>query len=110
MKETGHRPVIATKVPPKNDAWPARRGTPLKEAFPKGWIVEQTEESLRHLGLDCVDLQQLHVWNDEWADQDEWYEAMVSLREQGKIRFLGVSLNSHDPDSGLQLVESGRVD
>lgn len=110
VKETGHRPVIATKVPPKNWQWPARRGTPLRDAFPRAWIIEQTEESLRHLGLDCVDLQQLHVWAEEWAEQDEWYEALVKLREQGKVRFFGVSLNSHDPDSGLRLVQSGRVD
>lgn len=110
VKETGHRPAIATKVPPKNYEWPARRGTPLKEAFPKAWIIEQTEESLRHLGLDCVDLQQLHVWNDEWADQDEWYEALAKLRDQGKVRFFGISLNSHDPDSGVRVAETGRVD
>ena len=110
VKETGNRPVIATKVPPKNWAWPARRGTPLRDAFPKDWIIEQTEESLRHLGLDCVDLQQLHVWAEEWVEEDEWYEALVRLREQGKVRFFGVSLNSHEPDTGVRLAESGRID
>lgn len=110
VKETGHRPVIATKVPPKNYRWPAGQGTPIREAFPREWIISETEESLRRLGLDCVDLQQLHVWDEAWADQDEWYEAMVRLREQGKVRFFGVSLNSHDPDSGVRLVQSGRVD
>jgi aryl-alcohol dehydrogenase-like predicted oxidoreductase len=110
MRETGHRPVVATKVPPKNYRWPAGKGTPLAEAFPAGWIVSQTETSLKRLGLDCVDLQQLHVWCDEWTGADEWYEALTLLREQGKIRFFGVSLNTHDPDSGLGLVASGRVD
>jgi len=110
VRETGHRPVIATKVPPKNWAWPARRGTPLREAFPKEWIISQTEASLRHLGLDCVDLQQLHVWAEDWAEEDEWYEALVRLREQGKVRFFGVSLNSHQPDTGVRLAESGRID
>jgi aryl-alcohol dehydrogenase-like predicted oxidoreductase len=110
MRETGHRPTVATKVPPKNYRWPARKGTPLAEAFPPEWIVSQTESSLKRLGLDCVDLQQLHVWSDEWTDADDWYESLIRLREQGKIRFFGVSLNTHDPDSGLNLVVSGRVD
>jgi len=110
MKETGHEPFIATKVPPKNYRWPAGRGTPIREAFPAEWIISETEDSLRRLGVDRVDLQQLHVWDEAWAEQDEWCEALVRLREQGKVRFFGVSLNSHDPDSGVRLVESGRVD
>jgi aryl-alcohol dehydrogenase-like predicted oxidoreductase len=110
MKASGHRPVIATKVPPKNYRWPAGRGTPIREAFPKEWVISETEDSLRRLGVDHVDLQQLHVWDEEWADEDEWYEGLVRLREQGKVRFFGASLNSHDPDSGVRLVESGRID
>ena len=34
----------------------------------------------------------LHVWMDEWADLDEWKEAVVRLKEQGKVRSFGLSL------------------
>ena len=57
-----------------------------------------------------MDLQQLHVWAEDWVEEDEWYEALVRLREQGKVRFFGVSLNSHQPDTGVRLAESGRID
>ena len=110
MRESGCRPAIATKIPPKNYRWPAAKGTPIGEAFPAAWIVEQTEASLKRLGVDRVEVQQLHVWDEAWAGEDVWYEAMVRLRDQGKIGFLGVSLNTFDPDSGVRLVESGRID
>jgi len=109
-KERSERIVVATKIPPKNGHWPARKGTPLREAFPAEYIVERTETSLRNLGADAIDLQQLHVWTDEWTDDGEWYDALSRLREQGKVRFFGVSINDHDPASALRLVGSGKVD
>ncbi|MEJ2367602.1 MAG: aldo/keto reductase [Acidobacteriota bacterium] len=110
MQESGHEPVVATKVPPLNYQWPARRGTPLREAFPVDHIIRTTENSLRRLGRDHVELQQLHVWADEWTAQDDWYEAFTKLREQGKVLHFGISINSFEPASALAVVKSGRVD
>jgi len=31
------------------------------------------------------------VWADAWTDRDEWYETMTRLRDQGKIRWIGLS-------------------
>jgi len=110
MRESGHRPLLATKVPPKNHEWPARKGTPIRDAFPGRHVIAQTEASLGRLGVDCVDVQQLHVWTDAWADTDDWYDALTRLREQGKVRFFGISLNTFEPDSGLRVAATGRVD
>jgi len=57
---------IATKVPPKNKLWPARPTIGIEEVFPHDYIIECTEQSLKNLGVERVDLQQLHVWNPEW--------------------------------------------
>jgi aryl-alcohol dehydrogenase-like predicted oxidoreductase len=102
--------LVATKVPPRSGQWPARPSARLEEFFPAEWIVSSCEESLRNLGLPHIDLLQLHVWADAWTDADEWYAAMVRLREAGKIRLIGVSINSHDPASAVRLARSGRVD
>src|SRR5271165_5364570 len=40
---------IATKVPPKNQLWPARQGIPIGEVFSRSYIVECTERSLKNL-------------------------------------------------------------
>ncbi|MCE9624371.1 MAG: aldo/keto reductase [Deltaproteobacteria bacterium] len=110
LKESGEKAFIATKCPPKNRAWPAKPGVPAQEVFPADYLIEMTETSLKNLETDCVDLQQLHVWDDAWLEQGDWQEAVAKLKAQGKIRFFGVSLNDHQPDSGLRLVESGLVD
>jgi aryl-alcohol dehydrogenase-like predicted oxidoreductase len=58
---------VATKIPPKNRVWPAPNGIEPDEAFPADHVVECTERSLRNTGLDVLDVQQFHVWSDEWV-------------------------------------------
>ena len=108
--EVGRRVTVTTKIPPKNYKWPAYPDTPLKEAFPRDWIIQCTERSLKHLDTDCLDIQQLHVWTERWMKETEWIETLQDLRAQGKIRFIGVSINDHEPDSAIELVHSGWVD
>jgi aryl-alcohol dehydrogenase-like predicted oxidoreductase len=110
LKETKENVYVATKIPPKNMVWPALKGIPLKEVFPYEHIINSTEKSLKNLGVDTIDLQQFHVWNDEWALRDEWWEAIQKLKEDGKIRFFGVSINDHEPWNAIQLIKTGRVD
>jgi aryl-alcohol dehydrogenase-like predicted oxidoreductase len=110
LKERAERMIIATKIPPKNGQWPARKGTPLAEAFPFEHIISATEQSLRNLGVDTLDVQQFHVWIDEWAQMSEWSDALDTLKNQGKIRLFGISINDHQPDSALRIGMSGKVD
>ena len=101
---------IATKVPPKNVRWPALRGIGIADVFPYDHIMKSTEQSLRNLKRETVDLLQLHVWNPEWIDSDEWRRAFADLKKSGKARFVGVSINDHDPDSALELMRTGLID
>jgi aryl-alcohol dehydrogenase-like predicted oxidoreductase len=110
LRERKERLNIATKIPPKNQLWPARKGSPVNEAFPKDYIIECTEKSLRNLGVDSVEVQQFHVWLDEWLRQGDWWDAIQTLKEQGKIRAFGVSINDHAPETALELGRSGLVD
>jgi aryl-alcohol dehydrogenase-like predicted oxidoreductase len=105
--ETVH---VATKVPPKNRLWPAPPGTPADEAFPGEWVRRCTERSLGNLGTDAIDLQQLHVWRDDWVGEGDWLEVVQALKDEGKIRFFGVSINDHEPANALRLIETGVVD
>jgi len=109
-KETKGDVFIATKVPPKNFRWPAKKGTNIKDAFPEEWVISETEKSLKRLKRDYVDLQQIHVWTEEWIECDEWLSALTKLKEQGKIRFFGVSINAFDPNSGVELCKRELVD
>ena len=98
---------VATKIPPKNRLWPARAGTHADEAFPADHVRACTEQSLRNLGLEAIDVQQFHVWDDAWVDQGDWREAVEDLRREGKIRFFGVSINDHEPANALGLIRAG---
>lgn len=110
VRESGRRIYVATKAPPKNQIWPAPPGTPIDDVFPKKYIIESTERSLKNLGLEAIDLQQLHVWTSEWTACDEWKEAAHDLKRAGKIKAFGISLTEHDPDSGLDVIRTGLVD
>jgi aryl-alcohol dehydrogenase-like predicted oxidoreductase len=101
---------VATKIPPKNGQWPARAGVKVEETFPMDHIISSTETSLRNLGLHTIDVQQFHVWSDEWVGQGDWLEGVRKLKEQGKIRFFGISINDHQPNNAIQLIETGLVD
>ncbi len=102
--------VIATKVPPKNQKWPAPHGIPFHEAFPKDYIIGCTERSLRHLDVEQIDVQQLHVWSDDWADADEIWSAAERLKRDGKIKAFGISVNDHQPESVVRAASTGMID
>jgi aryl-alcohol dehydrogenase-like predicted oxidoreductase len=110
IKERSERIYVASKIPPKNYQWPAQSGVPAQEAFPAEHVIESTEESLRNLGLETIDVQQFHVWSDEWVNQGDWLEGIQLLKKQGKVRFFGVSINDNQPANAIKLIETGVLD
>ena len=100
----------ATKIPPKNRKWPSKREFKLKDVFPADYIIEYTEKSLKNLGVETIDLQQFHVWEDGWANEDDWKEATSKLTREGKVSAWGISINRWEPDNSLQTLETGLID
>lgn len=100
---------LATKIPPKNLQWPAQ-AVPLDDVFPAAYIRECTETSLRNLGVETIDLQQLHVWHDDWAERTDWIEALQTLRNEGKIRYVGISINDYQPTNVIKALRTGVID
>ncbi len=85
LKELPDRPIIATKC---GLLWNEKREkvTCLK----KDSILAECDASLRRLGLDVIDLYQMH-WPEPDEQFEEGWETMVRLKEQGKVRYIGVS-------------------
>ncbi len=104
------RLFAATKVPPKNLRWPTRRGDPIAEVFPPDHIREYAERSRQNLGLETIDLLQFHVWEDDWAADPGWQQAMLELRDRGVIAAVGVSVNRWEPWNVARTIETGLVD
>ncbi|MEP7231196.1 MAG: aldo/keto reductase [Ginsengibacter sp.] len=101
---------VATKIPPKNRKWPSRPEFKLHDVFPASYITEYTEKSLKNLGIETIDLQQFHVWEDDWAQQDEWKEAIAQLTDQGKVKAWGISVNRWEPNNSLETLRTGLID
>ncbi|MFG3168853.1 aldo/keto reductase [Streptomyces sp. NPDC048200] len=76
--------VLATKagLPMGDD--PNHRGSSRR------WLVTELDNSLRRLGVDHVDLYQIHRWDPETSDE-ETLSALTDLQRAGKIRYFGSS-------------------
>jgi aryl-alcohol dehydrogenase-like predicted oxidoreductase len=94
LKSKRDRVVIATKVGNRTSA----DGKWVKD-FSKEWITEAIDGSLKRLGMDYVDLYQLHSGTDTAQYRDETFEALEGLKAAGKIRFYGISVGpcAHGP-------------
>ena len=111
LKERGEHVPVATKVPPMDGNWDTIPGvTDIREKFPAHYLIERCEMSLHNLQVDCVDVYQLHTWCPSWNHETEWYEAMLKLKEQGKIKAIGISVSDHRPDEANGTIAAGRVE
>jgi aryl-alcohol dehydrogenase-like predicted oxidoreductase len=109
-RHAGKKLYTATKVPPKNLKWPGRAETPISDVFPFEHIVGMTEKSLANLGTSTIDLQQLHVWNDAWVQDEGWQRAAHELKRQKLINAFGISVNRWEPANVIKALRTGLVD
>ncbi len=61
---------VATKIPPKNRRWPSRRNFTLDDCYPPEHVEEYIEKSLKNLGVETIDLMQIHTWEDRWLNDE----------------------------------------
>ncbi len=111
LKERREKIYVATKVPAKpGSKWPLPENANAAEFFPASYIIEQCEGSLRRLQRDHLDIYQFHTWAAAFNVQDEWFEAMTKLKQQGKIRAIGVSVPDAAPDNVIGALALGKVE
>lgn len=106
----GKKLYVATKIPPKNLAWPSRRGFTLDDCFPPDHIDQYVHSSLENLGLASFDLIQFHTWEDSWLEDNRWVKKIDDLRRQGLFRAVGISINRWEPWNGVRAVQSRLID
>jgi aryl-alcohol dehydrogenase-like predicted oxidoreductase len=82
------RPVVATKC-----GRVMKGPSTIDKVLKKESVFAECEASLRRLQIDCIDLYQLH-WPEPNDQIEEGWEALVELKQQGKVRQIGVS--NHD--------------
>lgn len=85
LKELGEKPIIATKC---SLLWDDKRRK--ISCLDKNSILRECEDSLRRLDVEVIDLYQMH-WGEPDEQIEEAWAAMVQLRNEGKVRYIGVS-------------------
>ncbi|HVT67485.1 MAG TPA: aldo/keto reductase [Trebonia sp.] len=79
------RPYVFTKCSLVDD------GTRhVKNVLKRDSVLREAEASLKRLGVDAIDLYQIH-WPNPEPDIEEGWSALAELREQGLVRHIGVS-------------------
>jgi aryl-alcohol dehydrogenase-like predicted oxidoreductase len=62
----------------------------VKHVLKRDSVLREAEASLRRLGVDAIDLYQIH-WPNPDPDIEEGWSALAELKEQGLVRHIGVS-------------------
>jgi len=106
----GERIYVATKIPPKPGHWPPSPYDKIEERYSEAYLRERIEASLRALQTDCLDLLQLHSWTRAWNRNTTALEVLRSLKQEGKLRGIGISTPEQDQNSLVDLMRSGWLD
>jgi aryl-alcohol dehydrogenase-like predicted oxidoreductase len=85
LKTTSYKPYVFTKCSMR---WIADRS--IYRSLKADSVREELENSLRRLGVETIDLYQIH-WPNPEEEIEEGWEALARLKKQGKIRWIGVS-------------------
>ena len=67
---------------------------PIRQNTDKKYITWAAEQSLKRLNVDVIDILQLHSPNTEKLQRDDPWEALDHLKQQGKIKHAGWSIQS----------------
>ncbi len=89
LKETSKKIFVATKLGRfPEPGWPAN--------FSLNSLRTHTEASLRRLGVEAIDLTQLHCIPKEVLREGEIFEGLRVLQREGKIKSFGVSVETNE--------------
>lgn len=112
LKERGKGDVIiATKA--GNDFYHADEKDDqgygaIRQSYDKDYLIFAAEQSLRRLGVDALDILQLHSPDLEKLERDEPWSALETLKRQGKILHAGLSIQSFKETEQAHLLDRHR--
>jgi aryl-alcohol dehydrogenase-like predicted oxidoreductase len=85
LEGRSNRPYVFTKC---ERVWNEKRE--IQKVLKRDSIRRECEDSLRRLKVDVIDLYQIH-WPEPDEDVEEGWETLAKLKEEGKVRWIGVS-------------------
>ncbi len=106
----GSKIYVASKVRPIQWPRPDDANPQMRGRFPEWYIRENLERSLKRLGVERIDLYQMHSFMPSAMFELDWLETLHKLQREGKIDRIGVSLRDNEPEEGVDAAACGLVD
>ena len=92
------RPIVATKC-----GRVALGNGEIGKCLKRESVIAECEASLHRLNTDCIDWYQMH-WPEPDEEIEEGWQTLVDLKQQGKVRHIGVSNHSVSQMQRLQAI------
>ena len=106
---TGQKIYIATKAQPIEWPAPEDEHPQMRGRYPAWYLRQMVDNALRRLKVERIDLFQLHSWMASGLYELDWLETLNTLRVEGKIDQIGVSIRDYRPQDGVDLARLGLV-
>ena len=78
---------------------------PIRPNYHRDYLIFAAEQSLKRLRLEAIDILQLHSPDLETLQQDEPWLAMEQLKREGKVKYIGLSVQSFKENEQAHLLD-----
>lgn len=110
LRDRSDEVFVATKTPPDAGPWPPSPYCRWQDRYSAAYLRDNVNQRLKNLGTERIDLLQLHTWTRAWNNDPQPLLVLRQLRDEGKIRLIGVSTPEQDQSCVIQLMRDGLVD
>jgi aryl-alcohol dehydrogenase-like predicted oxidoreductase len=107
---SGDKIYVATKIQPTEWPNPDQDDPLMGGRYPEWHLRQGVDRALERLGVERLDLLQLHCWLGDGIHELDWLETLNALRIEGKVDKIGVSIRDYRPEEGVEVAKLGLVD
>ncbi|MBC7365293.1 MAG: aldo/keto reductase, partial [Undibacterium sp.] len=101
---------LANKTPPAAGIWPPSPYCRAEDRYSETYLRENLATRCANLGVEKLDLLQLHTWTRAWNRNPTPFKILRALQREGRIGLIGVSTPEQDQNSVIDLMRGGWID
>jgi aryl-alcohol dehydrogenase-like predicted oxidoreductase len=101
---------VATKTPPAPGDWPPSPYDRAEDRYSEKYLRENIATRCANLGVERLDLLQLHTWTRAWNRNPTPFKVLRQLQKEGQIGLIGISTPEQDQNAVIDLMRGGWVD
>lgn len=101
---------VATKTPPAPGDWPPSPYDRAEDRYSEKYLRENIATRCANLGVERLDLLQLHTWTRAWNRNPTPFKILRQLQKEGRVGLIGISTPEQDQNAVIDLMRGGWVD